>query len=382
METQHEQCDVSNVDLPPTYQQVLQNDINGPPKNDDDVSGPLCGDPKSEDDFPLPPTYQQVLQTSTEPPPSYETLFGKIKQAREESNGRVDFVRKVLDIFTIRRCITVLLAVMILIPISMVVIGVQHLSDCPVQRFIPMYLIVGGSFALFRIITRFCLPRGKKHSGDEEEEEEASCGKVCLSLHLIDFFLMAWFIAVSETTLSQCGMTCVRLTGCKLFHFSSNSCYILNMVTTGIGSVNLNSIHVEEQLKEICVSKGYTPLLGGIFCVNMSNYQRTWSESKMDCEQEDGRLLIIPNMVFSLKLKAVTAMTTHDKIWIGGDDRVTEGTWVWSDGSSVTGWPPGQPDNTGGVEDCLQLRATINLNDAPCSMLFYFLCEKPYPFVF
>ncbi|XP_050417577.2 transmembrane protein 272 isoform X3 [Patella vulgata] len=195
METQHEQCDVSNVDLPPTYQQVLQNDINGPPKNDDDVSGPLCGDPKSEDDFPLPPTYQQVLQTSTEPPPSYETLFGKIKQAREESNGRVDFVRKVLDIFTIRRCITVLLAVMILIPISMVVIGVQHLSDCPVQRFIPMYLIVGGSFALFRIITRFCLPRGKKHSGDEEEEEEASCGKVCLSLHLIDFFLMAWFIA-------------------------------------------------------------------------------------------------------------------------------------------------------------------------------------------
>ncbi|XP_050417576.2 uncharacterized protein LOC126831001 isoform X2 [Patella vulgata] len=328
METQHEQCDVSNVDLPPTYQQVLQNDINGPPKNDDDVSGPLCGDPKSEDDFPLPPTYQQVLQTSTEPPPSYETLFGKIKQAREESNGRVDFVRKVLDIFTIRRCITVLLAVMILIPISMVVIGVQHLSDCPVQRFIPMYLIVGGSFALFRIITRFCLPRGKKHSGDEEEEEEASCGKVCLSLHLIDFFLMAWFIA------------------------------------------------------EICVSKGYTPLLGGIFCVNMSNYQRTWSESKMDCEQEDGRLLIIPNMVFSLKLKAVTAMTTHDKIWIGGDDRVTEGTWVWSDGSSVTGWPPGQPDNTGGVEDCLQLRATINLNDAPCSMLFYFLCEKPYPFVF
>ncbi|KAK6173816.1 hypothetical protein SNE40_017209 [Patella caerulea] len=189
METQ--QCD---VDLPPTYQQVLQNDVCDPLKNDDEARDPLCVDLNSEDDVPAPPTYQEVIQTSKEPPPSYDSLFGRIKQAKEESNGRVDFVRKVVDIFTIRRCITVILAVMILIPISMVVIGAQHLSDCPVQRFIPMYLIIGGSFALFRIITRFCLPRVKKDSS-EVEEEEASCGKVCLSLHLIDFFLMAWFIA-------------------------------------------------------------------------------------------------------------------------------------------------------------------------------------------
>ncbi|KAK6173817.1 hypothetical protein SNE40_017210 [Patella caerulea] len=192
---------------------------------------------------------------------------------------------------------------------------------------------------------------------------------------------MSYSILVSATTLSQCGMKCTRLPGCRLFHYSSNSCYIVNMVTTGIGSVELNNIHVDQQLKEICVSKGYTPLIGGIFCVNMSTDQKSWSEAQADCEQDDGRLLMIPNIVSSLKLNAVNAMTTHDIIWIGGNDRAKEDTWVWSDGSRVTGWPPGQPDNSGFVEDCLEIKFN-KFNDALCSTPIYFLCEKPYQFVF
>lgn len=38
-------------------------------------------------------------------------------------------------------------------------------------------------------------------------------------------------------------------------------------------------------------------------------------------------------------------------VWIGFTDRVTEGNWVWEDGSPVTftNWNPGEPSNSGGV---------------------------------
>ncbi|KAK6174799.1 hypothetical protein SNE40_013377 [Patella caerulea] len=129
------------------------------------------------------------------------------------------------------------------------------------------------------------------------------------------------------------------------------------MVTTGIGSVSLNSIHVEEQLKETCLSTGYTPLLDGIFCVDMSTYKRTWPEARAVCNDTGGRLLIMTSVELSLKWEPIKDMTTNE-FWIGGSDEAEEGTWVWLDGSGVTGsgWVPGQPDNYFGNEHCLQLK--------------------------
>ncbi len=55
-------------------------------------------------------------------------------------------------------------------------------------------------------------------------------------------------------------------------------------------------------------------------------------------------------------------------IWLGFSDAVTEGSFVWYDGSSVTytNWSPSQPDNSGN-EDCTQIRTNGTWNDLPCS---------------
>ena len=68
------------------------------------------------------------------------------------------------------------------------------------------------------------------------------------------------------------------------------------------------------------------------------------------------------------------------KWWFGYNDRTTEGTWEWEDGStsSYTDWASGEPNDAGSGEDCAQFGRFTNKgwNDEPCSSTFYFVCES------
>ena len=73
-------------------------------------------------------------------------------------------------------------------------------------------------------------------------------------------------------------------------------------------------------------------------------------------------------------------------LWIGANDVSTEGRFVWVNGWIVTNdvmhWGPGQPDNGGNNEDCVEIFSTyadrkILANDRPCSQRWLAICEKP-----
>ena len=72
-------------------------------------------------------------------------------------------------------------------------------------------------------------------------------------------------------------------------------------------------------------------------------------------------------------------------LWIGANDRVTEGSFVWVNGMNVTNdvmhWGLGQPDNNENNEDCVNLLSALTdqkilANDAPCSQPNLAICEK------
>ncbi len=76
--------------------------------------------------------------------------------------------------------------------------------------------------------------------------------------------------------------------------------------------------------------------------------------------------------------------------WIGANDLDHEGDFVWkTSGEVVTLFYPhgthGQPDNQGGVENCVSLRKVYpgngvrsqhEMNDEICSLKFATLCEE------
>ena len=66
-------------------------------------------------------------------------------------------------------------------------------------------------------------------------------------------------------------------------------------------------------------------------------------------------------------------------IWIGASDSLTDGTWIWNDGTGAiddyyTNWEHDEP-NGGTNENCLEFRTSKEWNDASCSNEKPFVCN-------
>jgi hypothetical protein len=80
------------------------------------------------------------------PPPSYDSLFGRVREAHRTSKGIIDFLKNVICLLlgTIGCCIVI--GVKIGIPICMIAMGSIYLHDCPQGEYIPIYLLIAGIF--------------------------------------------------------------------------------------------------------------------------------------------------------------------------------------------------------------------------------------------
>ncbi|CAG2247731.1 unnamed protein product [Mytilus edulis] len=105
-------------------------------------------------------------------PPSYNSLYCKIIKAKVTSDGNVDFARKSIGIVCNSVIATVFLVVFLAVPIAAIVIGGLYLHDCPKQKYIPIYLIVFGAFAIVKALLSLgdkC--RASNNAGEQEESK-------------------------------------------------------------------------------------------------------------------------------------------------------------------------------------------------------------------
>jgi hypothetical protein len=77
----------------------------------------------------------------------------------------------------------------------------------------------------------------------------------------------------------------------------------------------------------------------------------------------------------------VSAFTLGRDVWIGANDMVSEGSWVWETGQDFSqtfvNWAPGEP-NSDGNEDCCLLYGDSRSgwwNDEQCSTRRAYVCE-------
>ncbi|XP_064637724.1 transmembrane protein 272-like isoform X2 [Lineus longissimus] len=140
-----------------------------------------------------PPEYDVAVDLETnekDSPPTYDSLFGKVRAAKNESQGNVTFVKKVMVIFCSSIGCTICIALMMAIPVSMIAIGVLYLNSCNIERFIPIYLIVGGCFGVLKNLSN--LVQNICNRKQDKEDENAKTNPFD---GLVSCFLLAWFIA-------------------------------------------------------------------------------------------------------------------------------------------------------------------------------------------
>uniref|UniRef100_A0A3B5QGX0 C-type lectin domain-containing protein n=1 Tax=Xiphophorus maculatus TaxID=8083 RepID=A0A3B5QGX0_XIPMA len=103
-------------------------------------------------------------------------------------------------------------------------------------------------------------------------------------------------------------------------------------------------------------------------CYFLSTTSGSWNKSREDCGNRGGDLVVISD---DDEQKFVFALT-ETSAWIGLR-KETEGSWKWVDGTALKG----QPDNSGGKEDCVQIWGNSKTwNDDKCDAKIKWICEK------
>ena len=122
---------------------------------------------------------------------------------------------------------------------------------------------------------------------------------------------------------------------------------------------------------------GWEPFEGKCYLWT-TNRKATWANAETFCRGERGHLAsITTNEVNKYMLNRVGA----NKVWIGANDRKTEGTWEWTDCSpfNFEGWV--HPPTLLRKDNCAELYNTNEdergWNDLECHMPLDFVCARP-----
>lgn len=135
-----------------------------------------------------PPSYEEAINPNA-PPPSYDSLFGRVREARKTSKGVFDFFKNILIILLGAVGCTVILGVTIIVPICMIVMGLIYLHDCPQGEYIPVYLLVGGIFGILKQLLHL-----STRVRQREEEREQEQLRQTPTQTLLNCFMLGWFI--------------------------------------------------------------------------------------------------------------------------------------------------------------------------------------------
>lgn len=76
-----------------------------------------------------------------------------------------------------------------------------------------------------------------------------------------------------------------------------------------------------------------------------------------------------------------TNIYTSCTAWTGGNDRSTEGRFLWDHSNTLIGfknWHPQEPSSATKNENCIALLKDGRWNDVFCGVSYSYICEKNY----
>lgn len=145
------------------------------------------------------PDHNGYWGDSSSHPPSYDSIFGQFQDTTDGGGNSLEYFKSALVMFLGTAGCTVSLMLVLAIPMSMILIGAKYKDDCPVEPFIPVYLIVAGSFGMIKtiiVIMQGLLYTGEVFPGrhNEKQSDERPFAWVFLD-GCLNLFLFTWFVA-------------------------------------------------------------------------------------------------------------------------------------------------------------------------------------------
>ncbi|XP_045208345.2 perlucin-like protein isoform X2 [Mercenaria mercenaria] len=117
-------------------------------------------------------------------------------------------------------------------------------------------------------------------------------------------------------------------------------------------------------------------------CFLFSHDREYWPGAFQMCKIMGGQLVEIHSAAKNNFLLQQIKSSGHT-FWIGLSDVSEEGNWIWmpslTSSAEYHNWNTGQPSTVNAnnePENCAVIYTTGKWNDAACSSLYYYICEK------
>ncbi|XP_026154649.1 ladderlectin-like [Mastacembelus armatus] len=108
-------------------------------------------------------------------------------------------------------------------------------------------------------------------------------------------------------------------------------------------------------VKPACPS-GWTEYCGR--CFTYVPRAMAWADAQKNCQTLGANLASVRGAEeYGVIQKVISDSKGTGAAWIGGSDAQQEGSWFWINGDNFkyTNWTPGEPNNQGGAQNCIQM---------------------------
>ena len=114
-------------------------------------------------------------------------------------------------------------------------------------------------------------------------------------------------------------------------------------------------------------------------CYRFHTDKQTWDGALFQSAKDNATLVSFHASHEEAFVQTLVPPGNTGLIWTGLNDRITEGTYTWSDGTSVeyTTWKANEP--TGKKEDCVGVEVISygTMSDVPCTEPHYYVSRQP-----
>ncbi|MDA1053159.1 MAG: lectin-like protein [Planctomycetota bacterium] len=102
--------------------------------------------------------------------------------------------------------------------------------------------------------------------------------------------------------------------------------------------------------------------------------RKSWEQAREDCQARGGDLVCIDD---EREQRLVQALAAGAEVWLGGSREPTDKQWKWISGEAITytNWGSGEPGNSGGGENRIEMWPNGQWNDQPAHDQQPYVCE-------
>ncbi|RLU15603.1 hypothetical protein DMN91_011356 [Ooceraea biroi] len=125
---------------------------------------------------------------------TYGSVVFQLKDAHLEATGICDFVFRALTVISKTMTFTICLTCLSTVPILMFIFGVQFIKDCPIEPYIPVYMLIGGALGAVRMIwALYSQIRSRRPEVLSVPAARSHVSPMKLLSIALSCFLVAWF---------------------------------------------------------------------------------------------------------------------------------------------------------------------------------------------